>query len=255
MAGIIRNHGHRLVAIKAMPDHVHILIKFPTTQSISDLVQDIKGSTSKWINESGFIESRFPGKVDMGIFLWWEPAWRGIKNFEKQEEYHRNKTVREEYKEILEREGVTYEEKYLFEDVMWGKKRFMWSLQEQILFCLRFLDMRLLCSRDCLGLTAMGSHHDGQANPTPSGQTRYILCPFRTSCQVPLYRGCNMGLLRNLYFPSGQEEVSFGRVRTKPPSGLTRFMVPSGLYACLHVGFVICDCFAVAIVTIICYMK
>ena len=119
MAGIIRNHGHRLVAIKAMPDHVHILIKFHTTQSISDLVQDIKGSTSKWINESGFIESRFSWQSGYGAFSCdGSRPEEEIKNFEKQEEYHRNKTVREEYKEILEREGVTYEEKYLFEDVM-----------------------------------------------------------------------------------------------------------------------------------------
>ncbi len=119
MAGIIRNKGHRLAAIKAMPDHVHLLINFHTTQSISDLVKDIKGSTSKWINEQGFIESRFSWQAGYGAFSCdASKPEKEIKYIENQEEYHRNKTVREEYIEILKREAVDYEETYLFEEVV-----------------------------------------------------------------------------------------------------------------------------------------
>lgn len=119
MAGIIRNNGHRLVAIKAMPDHVHLLVNFHPTQSISNLVKDIKGSTSKWINEQGFIQSRFSWQAGYGAFSCDANKPEVEKKYiENQEEYHRDKTVREEYIEILEREGVDYEEAYLIKDVM-----------------------------------------------------------------------------------------------------------------------------------------
>ena len=56
ITGIIQNHGHKVLAINGMPDHLHILIGMRPTQSISDLMQDIKGSSSKWINEKKFLK-------------------------------------------------------------------------------------------------------------------------------------------------------------------------------------------------------
>ncbi len=51
ISGILKPLNHKLLAINGMPDHIHIFIGMRPTQSISDLMQDIKGSSSKWINE------------------------------------------------------------------------------------------------------------------------------------------------------------------------------------------------------------
>ena len=37
IAGIIKFHNHKLLAINGMPDHLHILVGMRPTQSISDL--------------------------------------------------------------------------------------------------------------------------------------------------------------------------------------------------------------------------
>ncbi|HEU5289366.1 MAG TPA: IS200/IS605 family transposase [Cyclobacteriaceae bacterium] len=59
ITGIIQNQQHKLLAINGMPDHVHILFGMRPNQSLSELMQDIKGSSSKWINEKRFVKGKF----------------------------------------------------------------------------------------------------------------------------------------------------------------------------------------------------
>jgi REP element-mobilizing transposase RayT len=59
ISGIIKANNHKLLAINGMPDHIHIFIGMRPTQSISELMQDIKGSSSKWINEKEFLKIKF----------------------------------------------------------------------------------------------------------------------------------------------------------------------------------------------------
>ncbi len=59
MTGIIQNNGHKLLIINGMPDHVHILIGFRTTQALSELVQVVKRDSSKWINENKLVRGKF----------------------------------------------------------------------------------------------------------------------------------------------------------------------------------------------------
>ncbi|MBO4875491.1 MAG: IS200/IS605 family transposase [Bacteroidales bacterium] len=51
ITGIISNKGHKLMAIGGVSDHIHILVSMSPTQSISDLMADVKRSSSLWINE------------------------------------------------------------------------------------------------------------------------------------------------------------------------------------------------------------
>ena len=47
ITGIIQNNGHKLIAINGMPNHLHISIGYKPHQLIPDLLQDIKGYSSK----------------------------------------------------------------------------------------------------------------------------------------------------------------------------------------------------------------
>ena len=68
ITGIIQAHGHKLLAINGMSDHLHIFFGTRPTQSLSDLMQDIKDSSSKWINEKRFINDRFEWQEGYGAF-------------------------------------------------------------------------------------------------------------------------------------------------------------------------------------------
>ncbi len=39
---IIQKHGHKVLAVGGMPDHIHILFGFRPTQALSTLMQEVK---------------------------------------------------------------------------------------------------------------------------------------------------------------------------------------------------------------------
>ncbi len=47
ITGIIQNHKHRVLQINGMPDHIHILFGMRPTQSISNLIKQVKQDSSK----------------------------------------------------------------------------------------------------------------------------------------------------------------------------------------------------------------
>jgi len=51
-----------------MPDHLHVFFGMRPAQSLSDLMQDMKGSSSKWINEKSFIKAKFEWQERYGAF-------------------------------------------------------------------------------------------------------------------------------------------------------------------------------------------
>jgi putative transposase len=59
ITGIIQNRQQKLLSIFCMPNHTHVLIGLQPSIAISDLVRDIKAGSSKFINDSGWLKSKF----------------------------------------------------------------------------------------------------------------------------------------------------------------------------------------------------
>lgn len=119
MTGIIQNNKHKLIAINGMPDHIHILIGMRPTQSISDLMQDIKGSSSKWINQKGFIKGKFEWQEGYGAFSYGKSQIKDVIAYiENQEQHHSKKTFRDEYMDFLKKFDVEYDEQYIFKEMI-----------------------------------------------------------------------------------------------------------------------------------------
>lgn len=101
-----------------MPDHIHILIGFRPTQSLSDLLQDIKGDSSKWINAKGFVQGKFEWQSGYGAFSYAKSQVKDVANYiENQEKHHAHKSFMEEYIEILQKFEVEFDSKYLFDPI------------------------------------------------------------------------------------------------------------------------------------------
>ena len=117
IAGIIKNHNHKLLAINGMSDHIHIFIGMRPTQSLSDLLQDIKGNSSKWINEKKFLKVNFEWQEGYGAFSYSKSQVNNVINYIKnQEQHHSVKTFREEYLEFLKLFEVDHDERYIFKE-------------------------------------------------------------------------------------------------------------------------------------------
>jgi REP element-mobilizing transposase RayT len=116
--GIIANSGHKVLAINGMPDHVHVFFGMRPNQSLSDLMQDIKGDSSKWINKKGFVAGRFSWQEGFGGFSYSKSHVDEVINYVRSQKiHHRKKTFIEEYHEFLEKFEVPYDERCIFKPI------------------------------------------------------------------------------------------------------------------------------------------
>ena len=116
ITGIVQSREQKMLAIFAMPDHVHILVGMKPNLSISDLVRDIKAGSSKYINDNKWIQGKFNWQEGFGAFSYAKSQQDlVVKYILNQEEHHKTKSFKEEYLEFLEKFEIDYDEKYLFE--------------------------------------------------------------------------------------------------------------------------------------------
>jgi len=118
ITGIIQNHGHKLLQINGMPDHLHILFGMRPTQALSALMQQVKQESSAWINQKGFVRGRFSWQEGYDAFSY---SKRDVPNvieyIKNQEEHHRERTFYEEYVRFLREFEVEHDERYIFKPV------------------------------------------------------------------------------------------------------------------------------------------
>jgi putative transposase len=116
--GIVQTNNHKLICINGTANHIHIFIGYKPHQLIPELLQDIKGSSSKWINTKGFIRGKFKWQEGYGAFSYGHSQVDDVVRYiQNQEQHHRIKTFREEYLELLEKFNISFEEKYILKDV------------------------------------------------------------------------------------------------------------------------------------------
>ncbi len=116
ITGIVTNRGQKLLAVFAMPDHVHVLVGLKPSISISDLVRDIKAGSSKFINDSKWINNKFNWQEGFGAFSYSKSNLDNVvKYILNQEEHHKKQTFKNEYLDFLEKFEIEYDSKYLFE--------------------------------------------------------------------------------------------------------------------------------------------
>jgi len=98
ISGIIKNNDHKPLAINGMPDHIHVFLGMRLSQSLSDLMQDIKGNSSKWINEKRFLKYKFSWQEGYGAFSYSKSQLpRVITYLNNQDIHHKKKSFLEEY--------------------------------------------------------------------------------------------------------------------------------------------------------------
>jgi putative transposase len=118
ITGIVQRNKHKMIIINGMPDHLHIAIGMRPTQSLSDLMQDIKGSSSTWINDNKLAAGKFQWQEGYGAFSYNKSLLpKLIEYIKNQEKHHKKKTFLEEYKDFLKAFDVEYDERYIFKEL------------------------------------------------------------------------------------------------------------------------------------------
>jgi hypothetical protein len=84
------------------------------TRAIADLVREAKRVSSEWVKEAQGVQ-KFSWQEGYGAFSVSKSAVPSVRKYiQEQEKHHRRRTFQEEYLEFLEKNGVEYDERYLW---------------------------------------------------------------------------------------------------------------------------------------------
>ena len=115
MGGIVREMQGKCVAANSMPDHVHMLIWLPPGLPIADAVRVVKTNSSRWTHRKPG-RNGFAWQTGYGAFsVSQSNAASVVKYIREQEEHHQRVTFQEEFISFLKKNGVQYNERYIWE--------------------------------------------------------------------------------------------------------------------------------------------
>lgn len=88
--------------INGMPDHVHLLFLQNPKMAVADIVKQVKGNTSHWINEQDLIPERFAWQTGYAAYSVSESQLERVFQYiNHQKEHHKRKTFAMEYDEFI----------------------------------------------------------------------------------------------------------------------------------------------------------
>jgi putative transposase len=118
VTGIVTELGHKLIQIGGMPDHVHVLIGMKPSQALSQVVEKVKSGSSLYLNKRRLLRGRFYWQEGFGGFsVSHSQLGRVIRYIKTQEEHHKKRSFGSEYRALLRKYGVDYDERFLFRPV------------------------------------------------------------------------------------------------------------------------------------------
>ncbi|MGE5621381.1 MAG: transposase [archaeon] len=115
ITGTVSKKRQKMIAINCVSDHIHYFLGLNTELSISEVVRDIKRSSTCFINDKRLCPGEFKWQDGYGAFSYSHSQIdRVVRYIASQEEHHRRHTFQEEYIQFLKSFGVQYDIKYVF---------------------------------------------------------------------------------------------------------------------------------------------
>jgi len=116
ITALVQNNNHKLLAIAAMPDHIHIFIGYNINQTIPKLVDLIKTSSNHWIKRNQLSKYKFDWQKGYGAFSYSQSQIpRVCRYVTNQEKHHQKRSFRKEYFDLLEKFNIDHDPKYNFD--------------------------------------------------------------------------------------------------------------------------------------------
>lgn len=115
-AGILKECDSPALVIGGVADHVHALFCLSKKHALTEVIEEMKKSSSKWLKTRGNGFRDFHWQAGYGAFSVSASNVEDVRRYiEQQEEHHRKRTFQEEFVAFLKRYGMEYNEKYLWD--------------------------------------------------------------------------------------------------------------------------------------------
>ncbi|MFO0804535.1 MAG: IS200/IS605 family transposase [Gemmataceae bacterium] len=114
MAGTLSELKCPALEIGGVADHVHVLFLLARTISMSDAIEELKKSSSRWAKLNG--EPRFYWQNGYGAFSVSASNEAKVQAYiVNQPEHHRKQSFQDEFRMLLKKHGMTWEERYVWD--------------------------------------------------------------------------------------------------------------------------------------------
>ena len=116
LAVIFREYKSPSLLVGGTEDHIHTLFALSRTASVAKVVEEVKTSSSKWLKMKGREFHSFQWQAGYGAFSIGQSSVPALKHYiANQREHHRHRSFQDEYRALLKRYGVAYDEKYVWD--------------------------------------------------------------------------------------------------------------------------------------------
>ncbi len=118
LGGIVRTMNGVPIRIGGMPDHVHLLIRWRTDETLAALLRTVKARSSRWVHKTLPSLRTFAWQEGYGAFTVSQSQVTSVARYiATQAEHHRIRSFEEEYLELLRAHEIEFDVKYLWDSV------------------------------------------------------------------------------------------------------------------------------------------
>ena len=117
LAEVARSLGCVAYRVGGVADHVHLALTLPRTLTQSDLVKELKTTSNHWLEKQDrTVYSDFGWQRGFGIFSIGKSQLPDLTRYiEDQESHHAKRSFQDEFRAMLEKYGVDYDEAYVWD--------------------------------------------------------------------------------------------------------------------------------------------
>jgi REP element-mobilizing transposase RayT len=116
LGGACNNLGCPVLRVGGVADHVHILCRLGRTLSVAELVKELKRVSSQWLKAKSPDLADFYWQNGYGAFSVSPGHVEALRAYiANQEEHHRQTTFQDEYRRLLTKYGLEWDERYVWD--------------------------------------------------------------------------------------------------------------------------------------------
>ncbi|MEO8663875.1 MAG: transposase [Ignavibacteria bacterium] len=93
--------------INGTMNHLHILFLQNQNYSLKDILKNIKGETSHWINQNNLTEAKFSWQISYAAFSVSQSNAKSVARYiSNQKEFHKKVSFTDEYNMLIKKHGI-----------------------------------------------------------------------------------------------------------------------------------------------------
>ena len=116
MGGILHGLGCSPIEINTEPDHAHVLFVMTRTETISNVVGQLKKSSNDWLRNRDPQFRHFYWQGGYGVFSVSQSAVEEVRQYIRdQREHHKQVSFQDEFRTFLKRYEIEFDERYVWD--------------------------------------------------------------------------------------------------------------------------------------------